>query len=130
MNQVAVIALVLGYLACPLSGLPGGAPAEACNNLLPSPTNHGTTIQSTDDNPYFVNMTGLPEIPGSGFFGYEPDTTYVCKLQQFLLRSCDECSSSSCSCSIMMVCYKLANQLLPWAGMFFYRPMIEESSFL
>jgi hypothetical protein len=87
MNQVAVIALVLGCLACPLSGFPEGAPDGACNNLLPSPARHGTTIQSAE-NPYFVNMTALPMIPGVGF-GYEPDTMYVCKLQQYLLRSCD-----------------------------------------
>ena len=77
MNQVAIFALVLFCLAVPLSGLPGGAPAGACDNLTPNPAAHGPTLQERDV-PYFINQSALPFITDVGY-GYEPGETYTCK---------------------------------------------------
>ena len=55
----------------------GGAPAQACANIAPDPNQHGAQ-PSTDDNPYYLNISTLPQIP-SGGYGYQPGYSYTRK---------------------------------------------------
>ena len=83
MERVAIFAAMLFCLAVPLSALPGGAPEGACENLTPSPSDHGTALQERDI-PYFINQSALPFIDGVGY-GYQPGETYICKCRYMFI---------------------------------------------
>ena len=79
MKFLLAAAAVLVTLCGPVSSFPGGAPEEACNNLTPSPTAHGSP--QTSAVPYFVYVDPLCT---DGYLTYTPNQTYTRKFSKSL----------------------------------------------
>ena len=81
--MAAGILFILVVLTSPGHCLPGGAPAAACDNLMPQ---HGSNINSTEDLPFELDVDIFedPGIPtGTGILShthsYTPGLSYNCK---------------------------------------------------
>ena len=60
------------------NALPGGAPSQACGNLIPGNPPHGVVEQITP-NPWVVDITGFDAVENSTDFTYTPGQTYTGK---------------------------------------------------
>ena len=60
------------------TALPGGAPLQACVNLMPGNPPHGTVEQVTP-NPWIVNVSGFDTVENSTTLTYTAGQTYTSK---------------------------------------------------
>ena len=58
------------------NALPGGAPAQACDNLTPGNPPHGV-VEQAPPNPWIVDITGFDAVENSTTFTYNPGQTYT-----------------------------------------------------
>ena len=70
------------------NALPGGAPAQACNNLIPGNPPHGVVEQATP-NPWMIDLSDFDFNDTINMYTYNPGGTYnskskVCNIQPFL----------------------------------------------
>lgn len=61
------------------NALPSGAPAAACDSLIPGASGHGNNEQ-VGANPWVVDITGFEAVENSTDFAYIPGQTYTGKL--------------------------------------------------
>ena len=74
------------------NALPSGAPVQACDNLIPGASGHGTTEQS-GANPWMIDLSDFDFNDTISMYTYNPGGTYNSKLkvrnlQQFPRQSC------------------------------------------
>ena len=65
----------LVVLGLQVEAYPGGAPPEACSNLMPR---HGNNNGQTTESPYELDLSLLRNASGNCYF-YQPMMTYNCK---------------------------------------------------
>lgn len=79
-SSVIMLSIILccAALFAVSNALPGGAPIQACNNLIPGNPPHGVVEQATP-NPWIVDITGFDAVENSTTFTYNPGQTYTGK---------------------------------------------------
>lgn len=79
MMNISVLGLALccAALFAVATARSAGAPPEACDTMIPSPTPHGNNEQQ-GPNPWIIDLSAFPVTNGSYY--YAPGTTYNGKL--------------------------------------------------
>ena len=68
------------------NALPGGAPLQACDNLIPGASGHGTTEQS-GANPWMIDLSDFDFNATINMYTYNPGGTYNSKLKVYVTYS-------------------------------------------
>ena len=93
------------------NALPGGAPVQACDNLIPGASGHGTTEQP-GANPWMIDLSDFDFNATINMYTYNPGGTYNSKLNVRNLQQFPRYCVTYGSCvSMHKIC---GNILLPY----------------